>query len=139
MWFPEGDPAHRCPMPLVGRCGAARDPAASILTDRPRGAVLPNLSFSPSWTSAVRDALRPILATTINALLRASAISLSSAARLRILRGREALFRSSTVTARITVSLFFGRQVADPQLAELRLEQLIQQFVGRHRVRRHPL
>jgi len=46
---------------------------------------------------------------------------------------------TSTVTARITVSLFFGRQVADPQLAELRLEQLIQQFVGRHRVRRHPL
>jgi hypothetical protein len=38
---------------------------------------------------------------------------------------------------RITFSLFFGRQVADPQLAELRLEQLIQQFAGRHRVRRH--
>jgi hypothetical protein len=44
VWFPEGDPAHRCPMPLVGRCGAARDPAASILTDRPA---------APHYTAAV--------------------------------------------------------------------------------------
>jgi hypothetical protein len=41
---------------LVSGCGMARDPAASILADRPRRAVRPSPSFSPSWTSAVPDA-----------------------------------------------------------------------------------
>ena len=50
---------------------------------------------------------------------------------LRVPRRGRLLF-----AARIRDQPLFGRQVADPQLAEFRLEQLVQQFAGRH-LRRH--